>query len=622
VPGAERIEIVPPGRRPDEGSEGDPHSFLRRHAVAILRTIAVIALIVLILLLWQGVAEGGDPEAGLPADAAAKTPTQGEPASAPEPGDARDESDPRDAEFDPRKLEEYLAAQSARRAAAAREGAAAPAPHAGGAPSAMSGRAGIIGPEGAGSATASAGGVIPAGAAPLPEVPPGPIAAPPAPPLGAGALLAPPPMRGAPDPTPTRDSAALEGPPPPAPLLAIPAVDLDWQDGFSFALSLQAEFAEVEPAEIPALRAELSRWLLEFGRLSPSGDNPLDRLGALLELLASGPRLVVAGGDTLATLLPSRVLAERRAGPLGWCVISLALADRIRGLELEPVLCRGVPGLRYENGAHRYVITPALPDRVLTDREFAALASAGGAPTAEVVPLTRSQLCGRALAVGGIDRIAAGAWPRGFELLDRALALDPRQPAALLALAQVRLERGEEELALEAFAAATALDPSDRTVRRARAELLLGLGRPDEAREDLAALAADGSSAEDMLRYARLLQEGGEHRLARDALAPLDGRKLPRELAAAREALERDLAAAPWLEILAGAGDDLARLAATRRLAEFPGPRTEEALIAVLEDPNGRLSGSALATLREITGIRDLPRDPSRWRRALAERGR
>ena len=49
--GPERIEFSPPPPH-------EPTTFLRRHEIGILRGIAVVAVIVFLLLLWQGVAHG------------------------------------------------------------------------------------------------------------------------------------------------------------------------------------------------------------------------------------------------------------------------------------------------------------------------------------------------------------------------------------------------------------------------------------------------------------------------------------------------------------------------------------------------------------------------------------
>ncbi len=417
---------------------------------------------------------------------------------------------------------------------------------------------------------------------------------------------------------------------PAEPLSSIPTPELAWHDGFSLALSLEVEFAETEPSDGFQLRSELHGWLLEFTRLAGPGDNPLERMNALSELMTRGLRLTVSDDHSLETLLPARILEGRRASSLGWCVIALAFADRIRDLELEPVLCAGEIALRYQNGAHRYVLSPAAPDRVLTDREFARLVGggAGGAsdglqnPVPEVLALTRPEFWGRVLTLGGIDRIAAGAWPRGMELLHRGLDLDPRQPAARVALARAHLERGERARALECLSLATELDPNDRAARRARVDLLLELGEFGAAADDLALLASGTALPEDIIRYSKWWLERGEFRRAHETLGPLLERKLDEEIARSVRAIASEIEAAPWVALLRSRGDDRARLHAVRRLITHPGPQSEEALIGVLNDRNGRLSSTALATLREMTGVVGIPRDPERWRQALAGRRR
>jgi len=75
----------------------------------------------------------------------------------------------------------------------------------------------------------------------------------------------------------------------------------------------------------------------------------------------------------------------------------------------------------------------------------------------------------------------------------RALALAPRQPAALLGLAAIRELHGDYAAAAELLAPLVAERPAAREARLRLAVCLVRLGRVDAAERELRALAADGA---------------------------------------------------------------------------------------------------------------------------------
>ena len=587
---------VLPGTEPSSATESatlwfDPRPFLARHVVGIARGVSVAIVVVILLISWQGVATGQSDGAEESGSSTEKNP---------DPSDKKMKRGPRVADaaethFDMGKLEKYAARleREKKRSTSEKQVDDATTP--------ATGTVRRVPPP-------AEGGIEPATpdstadtAAKTDE-------------KSRPSLIIPP-VQGPTD-HPSPSGSDLR--PDPAPLSQVGSADLEWSDGFELALALQAEFAELQPVEISALKSVLYQHLLELSRLTGRSDNPLERLTALAELIENRLRLQVTQVSSTDTLLPASVLAEHRASPLGWCVVALALADRTRDLSLEPVLSAGEIALRYRNGAHRYVLSPLAPDRVLTEREFAVLAS-GDSTGPALRALSRPEFWGHVLSEGGIDRVEQGAWARGMALIEQGLDLDPRQPRARVAQAAGFLERQEEARALECLDAAVLLDGTDRTARRARVELLLDLGRTDAAAEDLDFLARDGSDPLDTVRYARWWLERREYRRAHMTLEKVLAKSQNDEVGSAAQKLRIEIAAAPWIEVLEESHDDRERLRAARRLGRFPLPRAREALIHALSDENGHLANVALAVLRQSTGLVDLPRDPDLWRRAMAK---
>ena len=402
-----------------------------------------------------------------------------------------------------------------------------------------------------------------------------------------------------------------------APVSEIAAIDLLWEDGFDLLLSLQQEFDDLRPCEPERLTTQLYQLLLELGHRSGRSENPLERLEALISTIARELRGGVSSPGELTGLLPAAILEERAASPLGWCVLALALADRTRDLRLEPVICAGHPGLRYENGAHRYIVSPTATDRVLSDREFSTRIGGAGSEVA-IRSLTRSEFWGHVLTDAGIDRMRAGSTARGLDLVERGLLLDPRQPSALIAQADAQLERRQEREALASLDRAVAIDAAASEPRRRRAHLLASLGEAEACGRDLQHLATDPGDPLDVIRYSRWLHARGDHRGAHHRLTPLLTSFEPQtEIGTATRRLLAEVESGPWARLLRDGASDRDRLRAVRRLGTLTTPEARTALIEALADRNGHLANAALTALRRSTGHRELGRDPAEWRRVL-----
>lgn len=402
-----------------------------------------------------------------------------------------------------------------------------------------------------------------------------------------------------------------------APVSEIAAIDLLWEDGFDLLLSLQQEFDDLHPCEPEQLTTQLYQLLLELGHRSGRSENPLERLEALISTVAQELRGGVSPSGELTGLLPAAILEERTASPLGWCLLALALADRTRDLRLEPVICAGNPGLRYENGAHRYIVSPTATDRVLSDREFSTRIGGAGSEVA-IRSLTRSEFWGHVLTDAGIDRMREGSTARGLDLVERGLLLDPRQPSALIAQADAQLERRQEREALASLDRAVAIDAAASEPRRRRALLLASLGEAEACGRDLHHLATDPGDPLDVIRYSRWLHARGDHRGAHHRLTPLLTSFEPQtEIGATTRRLLEEVESGPWARLLRDGASDRDRLRAVRRLGTLTTPEARTALIEALADRNGHLANAALTALRSSTGHRELGRDPAEWRRVL-----
>ena len=109
------------------------------------------------------------------------------------------------------------------------------------------------------------------------------------------------------------------------------------------------------------------------------------------------------------------------------------------------------------------------------------LVSAAPAPV-PVAPVSPLITQGQAAAV-------AGNYETATDLLESALAADPRSRAAYLALADVARKQGLPGKSIRLYRQALALDPNDRTALAGQGEALIDKGAVAKARENLDKLA-------------------------------------------------------------------------------------------------------------------------------------
>jgi tetratricopeptide (TPR) repeat protein len=101
------------------------------------------------------------------------------------------------------------------------------------------------------------------------------------------------------------------------------------------------------------------------------------------------------------------------------------------------------------------------------------------APAAPVSPLL----------VQGQAAAAAGNYDTATDLLESALAADPRSRTAYLALADVARKQGLPGKSIRLYRQALALDPNDRVALAGQGEALIDKGAVARARENLDKLA-------------------------------------------------------------------------------------------------------------------------------------
>ena len=107
------------------------------------------------------------------------------------------------------------------------------------------------------------------------------------------------------------------------------------------------------------------------------------------------------------------------------------------------------------------------------------LVSAAPAPVAPVPPLV----------VQGQASAAAGNYETATDLLESALAADPRSRTAYLALADVARKQGLPGKSIRLYRQALALDPNDRVALAGQGEALIDKGAVAKAQENLSKLA-------------------------------------------------------------------------------------------------------------------------------------
>ncbi|HTI31014.1 MAG TPA: tetratricopeptide repeat protein [Sphingomonas sp.] len=93
------------------------------------------------------------------------------------------------------------------------------------------------------------------------------------------------------------------------------------------------------------------------------------------------------------------------------------------------------------------------------------------------------------LVAQGEAAAAAGQYETATDLLESALAADPRSRTAYLALAEVARKQGLPGKSIRLYREALALDPNDRTALAGQGEALIDKGAVAKAQENLAKLA-------------------------------------------------------------------------------------------------------------------------------------
>lgn len=92
------------------------------------------------------------------------------------------------------------------------------------------------------------------------------------------------------------------------------------------------------------------------------------------------------------------------------------------------------------------------------------------------------------LVAQGQAAAAAGQYETATDLLETALAADPRNRAAYLALADVARRQGLPGKSIRLYRQALALDPNDRVALAGQGEALIDKGAVAKAQENLAKL--------------------------------------------------------------------------------------------------------------------------------------
>ena len=93
------------------------------------------------------------------------------------------------------------------------------------------------------------------------------------------------------------------------------------------------------------------------------------------------------------------------------------------------------------------------------------------------------------LVAQGQAAAAAGQYDTATDLLESALAADPRSRAAYLALANVARHQGLPGKSIRLYRQALALDPNDRVALAGQGEALIDKGAVAKAQENLTKLA-------------------------------------------------------------------------------------------------------------------------------------
>lgn len=140
-----------------------------------------------------------------------------------------------------------------------------------------------------------------------------------------------------------------------------------------------------------------------------------------------------------------------------------------------------------------------------------ALVSAAPAPVRQAVaPASPLLTQGQAAA-------AAGQYETATDLLESALAADPRNRTAYLALADVARKQGLPGKSIGLYRRALALDPNDRAALAGQGEALIDKGAVAKARENLDKLAklCRGSCPEQVALASAVNQAGAAQTAAK-----------------------------------------------------------------------------------------------------------
>lgn len=399
---------------------------------------------------------------------------------------------------------------------------------------------------------------------------------------------------------------------------------LSFTSTLDLIIALEAEFQNLpgdEVREEPAiLRSDLYHRIIELSVQVGFTDNPRDNLDAIRTYLRSSLRVeaVLPTQPDLDLIRAAKILRAHRASDVGWALLALCFAERLNSyLDLEAIEAGGLLALRYRSGAHRYVLAPLQPEKLLTEQEFLTLARGTQAGVDEIRLLTRKQFWGRVFGdVGAALLEREGEVAHAAQWLDRGLNLFREQPFAHIAQARILTQRNDLPSALEALDRAVTIDRHNAPARLQRAEVLTMLGEDDRLIEDLRWLSHDGKNARSALQLVRLLLRHSEFVAARKEVERLREFELPPSLAADFAMAEKEVAATPWVEVLMTAKQDAERFEAVDRLRSHAIPLVHRALADTLDDNNLRLAQYAARTLREMTGL-ELPPIRDRWLSAL-----
>lgn len=146
-----------------------------------------------------------------------------------------------------------------------------------------------------------------------------------------------------------------------------------------------------------------------------------------------------------------------------------------------------------------------LPLALASALGLAALSTAvlGQKPDAQVDPRSI------ALLDQGRSALKAGSFEQANDLLETALAVDPKNRAAFMALAEVAKAEGLPGKAIRFYREALELEPNDRAALAGQGDALVQKGAVEKAKENLAKLKQlCAASCPEEQRLAALIEKG------------------------------------------------------------------------------------------------------------------